>query len=89
MRLIYPETGDPYYIVAPSYIGTSAGVRALHLLCHSLNVSGRSAYLLPDPASVRLTFHTHPDLLTPCVTEEPEPPCAEKPPIASGPCATA
>ena len=70
MRLIYPETGDPYYIVAPSYIGTSAGVRALHLLCHSLNVSGRSAYLLPDPASLHLPFHTHPDLLTPCLTED-------------------
>jgi hypothetical protein len=70
VRLIYPETGDPYYIVAPSYIGTSAGVRALHLLCHSLNVSGRSAYLLPDPDSVRLPFRTHPELLTPCVTED-------------------
>lgn len=37
---------NPYYIVAPSYTRTSAGVKALHLLCHSLNIAGKEAYLI-------------------------------------------
>ncbi len=36
----------PYYIFAADFRDTSAGVTALHLLCHALNVSGESAYLL-------------------------------------------
>ena len=38
--------GSPYYIVAPHYIRTSAGIRVLHLLCHSLNRRGQVAYMI-------------------------------------------
>jgi hypothetical protein len=68
-RTIYPPARNPYYIVAPRYVRTSAGIRALHLLCHSLNSIGQTAYLFihpySDPESAVL-----PDLLTPVVTQE-------------------
>lgn len=35
----------PYVILTPPYNHYSAGVRALHLLCHSLNEMGEKAYL--------------------------------------------
>ncbi|MBV9955967.1 MAG: hypothetical protein JOZ70_12045 [Pseudolabrys sp.] len=41
--------GHPYYIVAPNYLRTSAGIRALHLLCHALNCLGEDAYVLISP----------------------------------------
>lgn len=43
---IYPAPASPYYIVAPHYIRTSAGIRVLHLLCHSLNRRGQAAYII-------------------------------------------
>jgi hypothetical protein len=66
---IYPARGNPYYIVAPHYIHTSAGVRVLHLLCHSLNRRGQVAYivLLGDPNSGSSLCV---DLLTPTLTLE-------------------
>jgi hypothetical protein len=65
----FPPGQNPYYIVTPRFIRTSAGVKALHLLCHCLNRAGQEAYVLiypdwPDPDA------TNPDLLTPRVTQE-------------------
>lgn len=58
---------SPYYIVAPRYIRTSAGVKVLHLLCHALNRLGERAYLIIEPY-----FHpyyaTNPDFTTPILT---------------------
>ena len=65
---IFPDTTrNPYYIITNRYARTSAGIKALHLLCHSLNALGERAFLIIDP------FHppqlsTHPDLLTPLLT---------------------
>jgi glycosyltransferase involved in cell wall biosynthesis/GT2 family glycosyltransferase len=36
----------PYYIFAPDFTQKSAGIRALHYLCHALNEMGREAYLV-------------------------------------------
>jgi GT2 family glycosyltransferase len=36
---------NPYYIHAPNYRQSSAGVRALHYLCHFLNECGYEAYI--------------------------------------------
>jgi hypothetical protein len=58
---------SPYYIVTPRYIRTSAGVKALHLLCHCLNRAGQEAHLIIYPAWVA-TDVVHPDLLTPLLT---------------------
>jgi hypothetical protein len=70
LRLIYPDVTHPYYVVAAPYIRTSAGICALHLLCHSLNVNGRTAYLLPYPASLHKPSETNSELLTPHLTED-------------------
>jgi hypothetical protein len=52
----------PYLIVSHDYTRFSAGVRALHLLCHHLNENGLSAYV---------TSHvTGPGLSTPVASQE-------------------
>ena len=58
---------SPYYIVTPRYIRTSAGVKALHLLCHSLNRVGQEAHLVIYPAWVNSDV-VNPGLLTPLLT---------------------
>jgi hypothetical protein len=65
----FPRGQNPYYIVTPRFIRTSAGVKAVHLLCHCLNRAGQEAYVLiyprwTDPVT------TNPNLLTPEVTAE-------------------
>lgn len=47
----YSSAHHPYYIVAPAYRQTSAGVRALHYLCHILNEAGYEAYVTTDVTS--------------------------------------
>lgn len=54
---------NPYYILAPCYLHTSAGVRSLHYLCHALNEFGCEAYLAP-------VSPLNPALRTPCLTPE-------------------
>jgi hypothetical protein len=45
-KLINPSLSrSPYYIVAPRYIRTSAGIRCLHVLCHWLNRLGERAFI--------------------------------------------
>ncbi|MFH0933896.1 MAG: hypothetical protein V1879_01695 [Pseudomonadota bacterium] len=44
-RDFYHSDHAPYYIVALDYIQQSAGIRALHYLCHALNESGAEAYV--------------------------------------------
>ena len=48
-KLLYPLYRNPYYISAPPWTPVSAGVRALHLLCHALNRLGLEAYITNDP----------------------------------------
>lgn len=67
MSLIFRDSPNPFYVVSPPYTRTSAGVRALHLLCHALNISGETAFMIVDPGSAaRLAeYRSGPDLLTP------------------------
>ena len=44
-RTIFKTLKAPYYIFALDYIQQSAGIRALHYLCHALNESGQEAYV--------------------------------------------
>lgn len=60
----FPKPKRPYVIVAPAYDETSAGVRALHHLCHALNLAGYPAGIAlmegkPGPHAF------HPGLVTP------------------------
>ena len=54
-----------FYRLARSYTETSAGVRAMHLLCDRINRLGQPAYLVP----VDRYFETSPRLLTPILTK--------------------
>ena len=65
---IYPDVNHPYYIVAPPYVRTSAGVRVLHLLCHALNKRGHTAYVMLYPTLPWRDDQVAPDLMTPVLT---------------------
>lgn len=57
-RLSFFETlHDPYYLSAPDYRQSFAGIRALHYLCHFLNECGYEAYVTSET--------THPGLRAP------------------------
>ncbi|MBZ0105878.1 MAG: hypothetical protein K8H84_09635 [Sulfuricella denitrificans] len=60
-RNFYLADHAPYYIFAMDYIQQSAGIRALHYLCHALNESGQEAYVTCEG--------TVPHLRTPVLTE--------------------
>ncbi len=47
----FNQKRHPYYIFAADFRDTSAGVTALHYLCHALNCAGESAFLLNTTAS--------------------------------------
>ncbi len=66
---ILPPKHRPYYIYTPPYIRTSAGVKVLHLLAHSLNQKNYPAYVLPQFLLKGLP-PTHPELKTPLLTQE-------------------
>ncbi len=71
MKSLYPDlTRQPFYIVTPNYTHTSAGIKALHLLCHWLNRTGERAYILAYGGSDTVV---HPDWLTPLL----QPPMVE------------
>ncbi|MCB1916279.1 MAG: glycosyltransferase [Rhodocyclaceae bacterium] len=44
-KSLYGDRRHPYYLVAPAYDRRSAGIRAMHQLCHCLNLLGEEAYL--------------------------------------------
>ena len=66
----YTKATHPYYVVTPPYTRFSAGVKALHLLCHNLNQNGQSAYLIPigDESLFHREDFCEIDLLTPILT---------------------
>lgn len=47
-------TQHPYIVVAPNYVRTSAGVRAMHRLCHALNRAGQTAFVTSSVTSGEL-----------------------------------
>lgn len=70
MPRIYPSRANPYYIISPPYERVSAGIKALHLLCHHLNLSGHSAYIFMTNREhvAKDDQLTQPDFLTPLLT---------------------
>lgn len=46
---LIPQISHPFFIVTPPYTRMSAGVTALHLLCHYLNRAGYNAYIAQYP----------------------------------------
>lgn len=62
MRELFSKRPQPYYIYAPDYRRTSAGIRVMHMLCDALIRSGYEAYV-----TARLVS---PELMTPRLTNE-------------------
>jgi hypothetical protein len=60
-RNLFKTTSSPYYIYGLDFVQNSAGIRALHYLCHALNESGQEAYITCENIS--------PLLRTPVLTE--------------------
>lgn len=58
---LFKSPNAPYYVYAPTYRENSGGARALHYLCHALNLVGEEAYIT-DTGS--------PSLRTPTLTKE-------------------
>ena len=66
--LFMPVRRNPYYIVTARYVRTSAGIKALHFLCHALNRMGEQAFLIVHPHFPPY-LSTHPALNTPQLTK--------------------
>lgn len=71
-QLIYPSQPikHPYYISAPKYRYSSAGIRALYLLCHSLNRLGFDAFITNQPWSEYKAPWTTAELKAPMLTNQ-------------------
>lgn len=67
---IYGQRQNPYYIYVPRWIDSSAGIKALHYLCHSLNRTGQIAYLVLCEPVFDKKPRVSPHLLTPILTQE-------------------
>lgn len=67
---LYGIKKNPIYIYAPAYLEVSAGIRALHYLCHSLNQSGQLAWLIIHGATIPTTQLVNPELNSPILTPE-------------------
>lgn len=61
-KTLHAPLNRPYYIESLKYDKRYAGVCALHLLCHALNISGEEAYVYTDDIN--------PKLYTPKLTED-------------------
>jgi hypothetical protein len=70
MADVFGIQNNPYYIWAPRWIESSAGVRAVHFLCHSLNRAGQSAYVVPAEPPLRGEPRVNPTLQTPILSQE-------------------
>lgn len=70
-KLLFPlDKSHPYYISAPRWMYSSAGIRALHLLCHALNRSGMKAFMIHYPFGEHPRSWTNRELLTPTLYKE-------------------
>jgi hypothetical protein len=70
LNSIYGETTHPYYIYTPRWINSSAGIKALHFLCHSLNQKGQKAFLVFSEPEFRGQPRINPNLHTPILDLE-------------------
>lgn len=61
-RQLFSKRPQPYYVHAPDYRRSSAGIRVMHMLCDALNRSGQEAYVT--------TRVVNPELMTPRLTDD-------------------
>jgi hypothetical protein len=70
LKKLYGPIGNPFYIYAPRWIESSAGIKALHLLCHALNEIGEMAFLVICEESHGNRPRINGLLKTPVLTQE-------------------
>lgn len=70
LAMLYGRATNPYFIYAPRWIDSSAGIKALHYLCHSINMKGHKAYLVLTESPHQGEPRVNPHLLTPLLTQE-------------------
>jgi hypothetical protein len=70
LKKLYGPIGNPFYIYAPRWIDSSAGIKALHLLCHALNQIGEMAFLVICEESHKNRPRVNGLLKTPVLTQE-------------------
>jgi hypothetical protein len=66
---IFPKARHPFYIVTPPYVRSSAGIKALHLLCHHLNLLEQPAFIVAHPNFAPEETLSNPDWNTPLLTQ--------------------
>lgn len=67
---LYGRIQHPYYIYAPRWINTSAGIKSLHYLCNSLNELGYPAFLILAEERIGNEPRVSGKLKTPILTQE-------------------
>lgn len=67
---LYGHETHPYFIYAPRWITSSAGIKTLHFLCHSINMKGHKAYLVMAEAPHNGEPRINPHLNTPILSQE-------------------
>lgn len=67
---VYGTSDSPIYVYAPPYIEESAGIRCLHLLCHSLNSVGVKSWIVLSSGQEKNQSAVNPKLLTPLLNED-------------------
>lgn len=67
---LYGHQKHPIYIYAPAYLEVSAGIRALHYLCHSLNQMGHLSWLVIHGLASGDSLLANPSLNTPILSPE-------------------
>jgi len=70
VKTLFGNKSHPYYLWAPRWVETSAGIRAIHYLCHALNQAGHKAYLVFAEPRHRGEPRVSADLLTPILDGE-------------------
>lgn len=65
---IFGRQSNPYLIWAPRWIESSAGIRAVHYLCHALNSAGHNAWLVISEPSHGNEPRINSSLITPELT---------------------
>jgi hypothetical protein len=67
---LYGPIKNPFYIYVPRWIDSSAGIKALHLLCHALNEIGEMAFLVICEEAHENRPRVNGLLKTPVLTQE-------------------
>jgi hypothetical protein len=67
---LYGEHRPVYYVYAPRWIDSSAGIKVLHYLCHALNIRGQEAFVVLTDVNVKSLPRVNPNLQTPILTKE-------------------